>query len=208
MAYDLEEQEQLDTLKAWWKQHGDKVVTAFTVVLLSIAGYQGWKYYQHQQAAQASALFEVLVNTDNKEVKQIRSISSQIMEKYSGSPYAARAALLAAHSNYEANDAKSALAQTQWAVEHADDSAVKSIALLQLAGLQLEAKQFSEALKTLEEKHDPAYDGLIADMRGDILIAQQKPQEAKKAYAEAVSKLEEKGRLHKIAEQKLDALGS
>ena len=32
--YDLEEQEQLDTLKTWWKMHGNLVTTVVTVCLL------------------------------------------------------------------------------------------------------------------------------------------------------------------------------
>lgn len=208
MAYDLEEQEQLDALKDWWKQNGNHVMMAVTALCLIYAGFQGWKYWQHSQATQASMQFEALIQANSTDNKQVRSISGQIMEKYSGTPYAARAALLAARSNYEANDAKSAHAQLEWAVSHAKEDGIKAIAQLQLAGLQFEEKKFDDALKTLADKHDPAFDGLFADLKGDILAAQGKTADAKKAYADAVAKLDEKGRFRRFTEQKLDALGS
>ncbi len=208
MAYDLEEQEQLDALKAWWRQNGQLVMLAAGVAFAGMIGYQGWNYYQHQQSLKASAQYESLLQVDIKDIKQVRSVSGQIMDKYNGTPYAARAALMAARANYESGDAKSARAQIEWAMSHTNEDAVKSIAQLQLAGLQIEDKKYDEALKTLKEQHDPAYDGLFADLKGDILVAQGKPAEAKKAYAEALKKLDEKGRFRKLTEQKLDALGS
>lgn len=208
MAYDLEEQEQLDALKAWWNQYGNHVLMAVTVAFVAFAGFQGWKYYQHQQGIQASAQYEALTQLDIKDIKKIRGVSGQLMEKFSGTPYAARAALMAARANYEAGDVKSAHAQLEWAMAHTRDEAVKSIAQLQLAGLQFEEKNYDAALKTLVDKHEPAYDGLLYDLKGDILVAQGKPAEAKKAYAVALAKLDEKGRFRKYTEQKLDALGS
>ncbi len=208
MAYDLEEQEQLDALKTWWSAHGNDVLIAVAAVAVAFAGFQGWKYYQHRQALEASVQYEALTQLDIKDVKQVRSISGQLMEKYSGTPYAARAALMAARANYEAGDAKSAHSQIEWAMAHAREDAVKAIALLQLASLQFEDKKYDEALKTIGEKHDAAYDGLLLDLKGDILVAQGKPADAKKAYTEALASMDEKSKLRRYTEQKLDALGS
>lgn len=208
MVYDLEEQEQLDALKAWWHSNGNNVLLAVGALCVAFAGFQGWKYYQHKQGLEASAQYEALAQLDIKDIKQVRSLSGQLMEKYAGTPYAARAALMAAHANYEAGDAKSAHAQVEWAMAHTKEDAVKSVAQLQLAGLQFEEKKYDAALKTLADKYDPAYDGLLADLRGDILAAQGKSAEAKKAYAEALGMLDEKNKLRQYTEQKLDALGS
>jgi predicted negative regulator of RcsB-dependent stress response len=150
----------------------------------------------------------VLTQLDVKDIKQVRNVSGQLMEKYSGTPYAARAALMAARANYEAGDAKSAHAQVEWALAHSREETVKSIAQLQLAGLQFEEKKYDDALKTLAEKHDPAYDGLLSDLKGDVLAAQGKSTEAKKAYAEALANLDQKSKFRSYTEQKLDALGS
>lgn len=208
MAYDLEEQEQLDELKAWWKRHGNVVMGVATAVLLVFAGVQGWKIYQHKQSVEASAQYDALTQLDSKDIKSIRSIAAQLMEKYAGTPYAARAALLVAKANYAANDAKSAQAQIEWVMRYAKEDSMRSIAQMQLAALQFDEKQYDAALKTLSEKHDVGFDGLFADLKGDILAAQGKKTEARAAYAEALAHLDAEGRYRHYTERKLDALGS
>lgn len=207
MAYDLEEQEQLDSLKAWWKDHGNTVQWLIIAALAALASVQGWKYYQHQQNAQASLQFDALQQLEITNIKAVRSASAQIIEKYSGTPYAARAALLAAHANYKANDRKSATAQLEWVIAHGKDGAIKSIAALQLAGIKFEDKQYDAALKVLEPKYDEGFDGLVADLKGDILAAQGKKEEAKKSYEMALKNLDDKASFRKFTEHKLDALG-
>lgn len=208
MAYDLEEQEQIDELKAWWKRHGNTVIGMVSALLIAYAGFQGWHYYQSKQAVEASAKYETLSRLSLGDIKEIRTLSGELMDQYAGTPYAARAALLAAKANYASNDAKSAKAQLEWVKKHAKEAAIGSIGQLQLAALQFEEKQYDEALKTLADKHDPAYDGLFADLKGDILAAKGKTAEAKAAYAEALTKLDADGRYRQYTQHKLDALGS
>lgn len=208
MAYDLEEQEQLDELKAWWKRHGNLVMGVASAALLAFAGFQGWKVYQHRQSVEASAQYGALTQLDSRDVKGIRSASAQLMDKYAGTPYAARAALLAAKVNYAANDVKSAQAQIEWVTSHAKEDSLRAIAQLQLAALQFDEKQYDAALKTLSDKHDAGFDGLFADLKGDILAALGKKTEARAAYAESLTHLDSEGRYRHYTERKLDALGS
>ena len=211
MAYDLEEQEQLDEFKAWWALHGKKVVTLVTVLLASYLGYQGWHYYQNQQGMKASTQYENLVKldiTEAKNLKAIQMLSSDLMDKYSGTPYAGRAALTAAKANFQANETKSAKAQLEWAAKNAKEDAIQSMALLELASLHVQDKDYVSALKTLNEKHSTGFDGLFADLKGDVYVAQGKAQDAKKAYKESMEKLDQQGRLLKFTQHKLEALGS
>ncbi|MFM9913901.1 MAG: YfgM family protein [Methylophilaceae bacterium] len=207
MAYDLEEQEQLDELKSWWKQYGNMVTWVAIAAMLAFSGYKGWGIYQHQQNAQASQLYESLQQLKPSDYKAVREISGQLIDKYARTTYAGRAALLAAHANYQAGDRKSATAQLQWAQEHGSEDSVKSIAALQLASMQMEDKQYDAALKTLSAKPAVGFEGLVADMKGDVLAAAGKKPEAKKAYEEALAKLDSDAPLHKYTAQKFDALG-
>lgn len=211
MAYDLEEQEQLDEFKAWWKLHGRNVVTLVTVLVIGYLGYQGWRYYQVQQSLKASARYENLVKldvNDAKNLKAIQSVSAELMDKYSSTPYAGRAALTAAKANFQAKETKSAKAQLEWAANHAKEDAIQAMALLELASLQFEEKDYAGALKTLSEKHTSGFDGLFADLKGDVLVAQGKLAEAKVAYKEALEKLDSQGRLLKFTQHKLETLGN
>ena len=102
MALDLEEQEQVDELKAWWKQHGNKVTMLLAVFVLSVVGWNGWQSYQARQSNEASALFDVLrkeLSTNN--VKGIRGVAGQIIDKYPRTPYAVDAAMFVAKANFE-----------------------------------------------------------------------------------------------------------
>ncbi len=207
MAYDLEEQEQLDELKAWWKAYGHMVLIIIGVAIASSIGVQGWKYYQNKQSKEASAQYQALTQSDPKDIKAIQALSAGLMEKYASTPYAGRAAVVAAKANFATGDAKSAKAQLEWAAKNAQEDPVKSIALLQLAAIQMDEKQYDAALKTLAEKHDAGFDGIFADLKGDILVAQNKKAEAKAAYEEALTKLDVKNHYSSYTQHKLEALG-
>jgi len=207
MAYDLEEQEQLDELKAWWKRYGNLVTGLIIAALVAYAGFQGWHYYQNRQAVEASTRYEALSKLSLKDIAKVRELSGEIMEKYAGTPYAGRAALLAAKANYASKDAASAKAQLEWAAHNAREAAVRAIGQWQLAAIQYEEKQYDAALKTLETTHDAAFDGLYADLRGDILAAQGKQEEARSAYRDALAKLGANGAYRGYTQHKLDALG-
>lgn len=209
MAYDLEEQEQLDVLKAWWKRNGTAVLLAIGVFAAVAAGMQGWKYYQNNQRQQAAMVYEAVQSAaQSNDLKRIRDAAGQLMEKYPSTPYAARAALLAAGANHAAGDAKSAKAQLQWVTEHAKEEGARDIARLRLAGLLLDEKNYGEAMKQLESQHGSAFDGLYADLRGDVLAAQGKAADARAAYKLALEKMDEKSAYRQVVQMKLDGLGA
>lgn len=205
---DLEEQEQVDALKAWWKQYGKTVVMAVIVFIATVAGIQGWRYYQSNQANQAAALYSQLENAAQaKDTKKVRDAAGQIIEKFASTPYAARAALISASANYESGDAKSAKAQLEWVVGHTKEAPILDMARLRLAGVLLDEKNFAEALKLLDTKHGETYNGLYADLRGDIMAAQGKVEDARKAYNDSIQKTDEKSPFRKYIQIKLDSLG-
>jgi predicted negative regulator of RcsB-dependent stress response len=207
MAYDLEEQEQIDELKAWWKQNGKMLSTLVIGALVAYAGYHGWNYFQNKQAVEASTQYQELTITDDKDLKSIQAKSASLMENFAGTPYAGRAALFAAKANYEANDAKSAKAQLDWAIKNAKETSVSALASLQLANILAEEKDFDGALKLLNAPHDAGFDGLFADLKGDVLVSLGKSAEAKTAYQEALTKLDPRGKFRALTQQKLESLG-
>lgn len=209
MAYDLEEQEQLDVLKDWWKRNGNTVLLAVGVFAAVVAGMQGWRHYQKNQQQQAAMVYEaVQTGAQTRDIKRIRDAAGQLIEKYPGTPYAARAALLVAGANLESGDAKSAKAQLQWVTEHAKEEGARDIARLRLAGILLDEKNYAEALKQLEAPHAKAFAGLFADLKGDVLAAQGKTAEARAAYQAALEKMDEKSAYRQVVQMKLDGLGA
>jgi len=207
-TYDLEEQEQIDILKAWWKSNGNMVILAVAVFAATLSGVQGWRYYQNNQAIKASMMYEVLQGVaKGGDTKKIRDAAGQIMDQHPASPYAARAALIAAKANHDSGDVQSAKAQLQWAADHAKEGEVRDIARLRLAGQLLDEKNYAEALKPLEMTPVPAFLALFADMKGDILVAQGKQTEARVAYQTAMDKIGEKSTYRQLIKMKIENLG-
>ena len=207
MAYDLEEQEQLDEFKAWWKKNGSIAINLVLAALVAYSAWQGYHYFQNKKSVEASALYQTMLTTDPTKVADIKAQSAKLMDSYDGTPYAGRAAVYAAKANFVAKDNKSAKSQLEWAIKNATEGAVKAIAGLQLADILFEEKDYAGAQKILGAIDDKGYAGLKANMQGDVLLAQGKQAEAKKAFATALENLDAQGRLHLYTQQKLESLG-
>ena len=208
MAFDLEEQEQLDEFKAWWKQHGTKVIVGVTAFLLVVGGWRAWQTWRHNQAAEASMLFDTAVQAASmNDLKSTKEITARIMENQARGAYATPAAWLAGRLNHESGDLKSARGQYEYALEHARDDGLRQLARIRLAAILFEDKDLAGALAQLEAAFDPAFQGLAAQLKGDILAEQGKAAEARAAYKLALEKLDDKSSLKPLLEIRLDALG-
>ena len=208
MAYDLEEQEQIAVIKDWWRKYGNLVSTAVLALVVGIAGIQAWRYYGAQQSSSAAILYSQLDTAEkSNEAKKVQDIAATLASSHAGTAYAGMAALRAAKSFVTANDLANAKPRLQWVIDNAKDDEMRDIARLRLAGVLLDEKNFDEALKLLDAKHVAAFDGLYADLRGDILGVQNKRAEARAAYQIALEKSDPRSSYRQLVQVKLDALG-
>ena len=208
MAYDLEEQEQLESIKSWWRENGKLVMLGVLACAVAIAAFQGWRYYSAQQAQRAAALFMQLDLAErSNEAKRVRDIAAQIIDRYGRTAYAPIAALAAAKASFNTGELDEARKNLSWAAEHAKEEEMRAVARLRLAGVLLDQKKYDEALQTLSTKPLESYEPLYADLRGDVLAAQGKPAEARAAYEIALQKSDAKSPYKRILELKLDAVG-
>ena len=206
-AYDLEEQEQLAELKAWWKEHGGTVILGATLALAAFGAWNGWMWYQRSQAAQAAVLYDALQKAARaNDLKAIRDTAGAILENFPRTAYAPLAALVSAKVQFQAGDPKTARAQLEWVVEHANNDQIRSIATLRLASVLLDDKEPDAALKVLEAKPHPGFEALYAMQRGDIFASQKKRAEARAAYQAALENAQP-GAVRETLRLKLDALG-
>ncbi|AKU24531.1 tetratricopeptide repeat protein [Massilia sp. MB5] len=206
MAYDLEEQEQLASLKAWWAKYGN--LTSWVVIagLAAFSGWNGWNYYQRNQAAQASTLYDEMQTSVGKDNAKVQRAAGDIQSRFGATAYAQMSALVAAKSAFDANDMKAAKAQLQWVIEKGNEE-YKAVAKLRLAGVLLDEKAYDEALKVLAGDTSPQFSGAVADRKGDILVAQNKLVEARAAYKAALDATDKKNPGRQLIELKLEAIG-
>ncbi|MCI1014589.1 tetratricopeptide repeat protein [Herbaspirillum frisingense] len=208
MAYDLEEQEQLDSIKAWWAKYGNLVTWALIIALAAYAAWTGWNTYQARQSGQASVLYEEQQKSfAAKDNAKVQRAASDIQDKFSGTAYAEMSALVAARSAFDANDIETAKKQLQWVIDHGRGKEYKAIAAVRLAGVLLDAKSYDEALKLLSGDYPAQFAGAIADRKGDVLLAQGKRDEARTAYKLALEKSDAKDPGRQLIQIKLDAIG-
>ena len=206
-TYDLEEQEQLAALKAWWKDHGGAIVLGATLVVAVIGAWNAWTWYQRSQSAQAAVLYDTLQKAARaNDLQATREPAGAILENFPRSAYAPLAALVSAKVQFQAGDLKTARAQLQWVIEHARSDEIRSIAALRLASVLLDDNEPDAALKILETKPHPGFEALYASQRGDILATQKKRPEARAAYKAALEKAGS-GPLRDALRLKLEALG-
>lgn len=209
MAYDLEEQEKLDAIKAWWGRYGTLVLTLAAVVAVAAAGWSGWKTYQNYRSNQAMGYFEALEDAARlggaDSAARIKAAAETLRKDYPSTGYAARGALIAAQALAEQKDIDGARQQLEWLAAQASQPALQPVARLRLAGLLLDQKQYDQALAQLANP-PAAFEGLYADRRGDILAAQGKKDEAGAAWRSALAALDGGSSLKQIIQLKLDAL--
>ena len=206
---DLEEQEQLDQLKSFWKQYGNLVTWVLIAALAAYAAWNGWNWYQRDQSIKAGAMYDELDKAAQAgDADKAGRVFADMKERFPRTAFTEQGALLAARTQFDKGQADNARASLTWVAENGVEDEVRTVARLRLAALQAEAKQFDEALKTLAAATAPGFEGLVADRRGDVLITQGKKDEAVAAYNAAYKALGEKADYRRLVDAKLTALGA
>ncbi len=208
-ALDLQEQEQLAELKAWWDKRGNLVLSTIIIISLVIAGYNGWRYYQRSQAMSAGTVFDQLQAAAAAGDKaKTRDAAGTLLASYGGSSYAPLGALIAARTLFDAGEVQTAKAQLQWVIDNSRDDELKHIARVRLAGLLLDEKQYDDGLRVLDAARPAHFDAVYLDRRGDLLLAQGKNADARAAWQDALGKADSKGSLRGSLQLKIELASS
>lgn len=206
---DLEEQEQLDQLKAFWKQYGNLITWGLTLVLAGFAAWNGWNWWQREQAVKAAAMFDELEKAATAgEASRAAGVFKDLKERYPGTAYAQQGGLLAAKVQFDKGQADEAAATLAWVAGNAKEGEYQTVARLRLAGLLADQKKFDEALKQLDGATAKEFEALVTDRRGDILLAQGKTEEAKAAFRKAWDTMDPKVEYRRLIDAKLTSLGA
>ncbi|ODS22491.1 hypothetical protein AB835_13890 [Candidatus Endobugula sertula] len=198
MTDHLTDEEQLRVLKHWWKKNGSSLVTAVFIGVMAYIGFQWWQNYQQQQAEQASALYSELLKTigvehnntlPDEKKNTARYLIKQLKDNYKSSQYATNASLFAAKMFVDAHDLKAAEQELLWATDHAREH-LKPLIQLRLARVYVAQEKYPEALSIVDQKLVEQFGSLYAELKGDILAAQQDWENARVAYQQANGTLE------------------
>ena len=206
-SYDFEEQERIAEMKAWWEDNRWYVIGAFVVALVAFASYRGWQYWSARRDEDAAAMYKPVADAAKaKDAKRLSESAQALVAKYPRSYYASESALQLAKSAFEAGNLDEARKQLEWAMANGVDEH-RGVARMRLAAVLMDQKKYDDALKVLDANTDPAFAALAADLRGDVMLAQGRMDEARSAYKLAVDKAGTRNPVKGIAETKLTALG-
>lgn len=206
---DTQEQEQVEAFKAWWKDNGKWLLLTVGLAVGGLVAVSGWRAYQDNQAGAAATLYaELEMQLASNDPKRVNDAATAVIEKFPSTAYAPRAALLSAQVNIHIGDLANAKSRLQWVIDHADESGLQDVARLKLASVLLDEKNYADALKLLDATAAESFTALYADLKGDVLSAQGKIEEARAAYKQALDKTDAQSKYRSLIQMKLDALGS
>jgi predicted negative regulator of RcsB-dependent stress response len=206
---DLEEQEQLDELKHFWKRWGDLITWLLIALLGGYAAWMGWQSYTAKQATQSAVLYDTVERAAlSGDMALLDRSVSDIKDKFAGTTYAQQAALLAARV-YQDKDRKSdAKVQLTWVIDKASDDGYQALARLRLAALLIDDKAYDEARKQLVATAPASFAPLMADRLGDLAMLQSQREVAVQQYQTAWKGFEPTAEYRRLVAVKLAALGA
>jgi predicted negative regulator of RcsB-dependent stress response len=206
---DLQEQEQVDALKAFWQRYGNLITWVLVAVLGAFAAWNGWQLYQRKQAEQAGAMFDELDRAAAAaDVDKVARVFADLKERHPRTVHAQQAGLVAAKVQLDKGKEDDARATLAWVADTGRHEDLAALARLRLAGVLLDAKKYDEALAQLDAAKLGGFAALGADRRGDVLAAQGRATDAVAAYQAAWKGIPESMDYRRLVEAKLTALGA
>ncbi|MGQ0620800.1 MAG: YfgM family protein [Panacagrimonas sp.] len=206
MADHIDEEEQLENLKRWWKENWLALATGLGIGVGAIGGWEAYRRWHDGRAETASQMYEEMKKAlAESRTDEAGRIVDRLTSEFAGTPYAATASLRSAQAAVEKGDLDAASASLSWVIEHADDDAMTQLARLRKARVLFAQARHDEALATLSGDAD-SFLGLYEELRGDILLAKGDRPAARSAYDRALKAIDETATHRNLLEQKLDDL--
>lgn len=201
--------DQVATLKAWWQQYGTALIIGVALGLLLLGGLTYWRQYKQQRAEAASLLYEnLLAVAQQGKGEDAANLAGKLVAEYAATPYAGKAALLAARLRIEARDSAGARRELEWAVANATETAVQHSARVRLGRLLLEQKEYDAALKLGETRDMGGFGSEYQELKGDALLAKGDRAGALAAYQAALDQLPAQSGYGRLLTMKRDDLAA
>ncbi len=195
MSYQTEE-EQVEKIKELWNRHGIPLLTGVVIALAGVFGWQGWTNYQDTKAANASALYQNMLETvmaGEGEEARARSaeLAEQIRSEYAGTRYAEFAGLMQAKMAVEAGDMGGAEEVLREVADEAGDETLQEVARQRLARVLADQERAEEGLELFSGEVNGALLAGREEVRGDLLLGLGRVDEARAAYTAAMEAIED-----------------
>jgi len=187
--YDTEE-EQVAAIKRWWKENGSSTIAGIVVGIVGILGWDFWQSYNVDKANQASALYEELQKSGDKDnLDSVEKITERLTTNYKSTAYADFATLQLVKVKVQQGDLDAAKSLLEQLVKGAGSSEIKHVARLRLIKLLIATDQNEQGLQLIAEVNQASSEGFNAsynELKGDLYVALDRLGEARTAYQSAL----------------------
>jgi predicted negative regulator of RcsB-dependent stress response len=196
------EEEQVEALKRWWQENGKTLLLTLAVALALVFGWRTWQDRQAAEAANASALYQNLVQAvtlalgpepDAAQVATAEHLALNLKTDYEDSAYASLGALLMARVAVEQAELDQALEELEWVLVRDPSDALRTVATLRKAQVLGEQGQVGTALALLDSLEPGNFEVSYQELKGDLLLKDGKAAEARDAYRLAAQAAETSG---------------
>lgn len=191
------EEEQVEALRKWWQDNSRSTFLAIALALGLGFGWQGWQQHSEEQAQQASALYDQMLEAYATEPSAVnaeeqlataRHLAETLKQDFTSSSYAQFAALYLARTAVDEGLLDAAETELRWVLSQSPELEMKLIAQLRLARVLSAAGDTDSALTILTAESDAgAFTPAYAEAEGDILLQTGDSDAALVAYSRAQS---------------------
>ncbi len=207
MAAHLEEQQELDNFKYFWKSTGRWL---FALLMAAALGYLGYTMYKSHKVSKSQEAAEVLAKiVDKMQAKasqaEVNADLTNLQQNYSDSIAAAQATLMAAATEYDARRYDVAEGHLNWVLQNQKAPLVQALAAQRLGIVLLQQKKYDAAIAALNTKVEADFEPLLLEAKGDVYAAQNKTKEAAQSYQQAWEKLPKDAIERELLQMKLDS---
>ena len=207
MAAHLEEQQELDNFKYFWKSTGRWL---FALLMAAALGYLGYTIYKSHKVSKSQEAAEVLAKiVDKMQAKasqaEVNADLTNLQQNYPDSIAAAQATLMAAATEYDARRYDVAEGHLNWVLQNQKAPLVQALAAQRLGIVLLQQKKYDAAIAALNTKVEADFEPLLLEAKGDVYAAQNKTKEAAQSYQQALEKLPKDAIERELLQMKLDS---
>ena len=207
MAAHLEEQQELDNFKYFWKTTGRWLFALLMVAALGYLGYTMYKSHKASKNQEAAAVLAKIVDKVQAKASQaeVNADLTNLQQNYPDSIAAAQATLMAAATEYDARRYDVAEGHLKWVLQNQKAPLVQALAAQRLGIVLLQQKKYDAAIAALNTKVEADFEPLLLEAKGDVYAAQNKTKEAAQSYQQALEKLPKDAIERELLQMKLDS---
>ncbi|MBD2858288.1 tetratricopeptide repeat protein [Spongiibacter sp. KMU-158] len=186
------EEEQVKAIKSWWRDNGKQTVIGIALALGLVFGWKFWQGHSAERSADASVIFDQLmqadefVRRDGSKLGTAKQLAAALKSEFSSVAYGQYGALMLAKYAVQEGDYATAEAELNWVLAKKPAVELAGQAQMRLAQIKFAQADYAGARSQLDAIKS-GYAAEIAELRGDIALAEGDEKAALEFYVQAQS---------------------